>query len=89
MERQNSKAGQPIQKELNAEISQPSASVYFQLLKKIATLGDPQTTQAQVSDSCSCQAQAGEPWTPDGKCLHSWVREPGTATQVKVQEGGW
>ena len=88
VEGQNSEPRKSVKKEFDTEVGQPSTSVHFQLLQKVATLGDAQTTEAKVSDCCSGQTQTGEPWTAYGKCLHSWVREPGTAAQVKVQEGG-
>ena len=89
VEGQNSEPRKSVKKEFDTEVGQPSTTVHFELLQKVATLGDAQTTEAKVSDCCSGQTQTGEPWTAYGKCLHSWVREPGTAAQVKVQKGGW
>ena len=88
VEGQNSEPRKSVKKEFDTEVGQPSTSVHFQLLQKVATLGDSQTTEAKVSDCCSGQTETGEPWAAYGKCLHSWVREPGTSAQVKVQEGG-
>ena len=88
VERQNLKPRQSVQEKLNAEVSQPSASIDFKLLEKVATLGDPEATQTKVSNRSSCQTQAGQSWTSNCKCLHSRIREPGAATKVKVEQGG-